>query len=179
MRGKTFTVQELANADKTFSEALDEAMSRRATEVMLNEPAENNDDEDSVGAGGERDDLSPGQLKTQRLLLGEFPTDAGMHKYGDKMADWVLDKFLLPESRLFPCQRVGFKPKWHQIVGGAEAVDRAFTGDNTRGDPTLLADQVGMGKTSQVLLIWQFLCQLRILQQKEGGPWPSVLGEYS
>lgn len=53
-------------------------------------------------------------------------------------------------------ERLPLRPRWHQLVGVFGALKRAFS-----GQPLLLADEVGLGKTAQVMAIVALLTHYR------------------
>jgi hypothetical protein len=66
-------------------------------------------------------------------------------------------------------------PKWHQLVGTAVMLERMFTDrPGVCGDPSLLCDDVGLGKTLQVLGTISMLVHI-IELQKQGLPLPPLL----
>lgn len=62
------------------------------------------------------------------------------------------------------------RPFWHQLVGVAAMLDRAFA-----GKPVLLLDEVGVGKTMQVIGFISMITMFRDLQ-KEGKGLPGAYG---
>jgi hypothetical protein len=66
-------------------------------------------------------------------------------------------------------------PKWHQLVGTAVMLERMFT-DRPRicGDPSMLCDDVGLGKTLQIIGTISMLVHI-IELQKQGRPLPPLL----
>ena len=67
--------------------------------------------------------------------------------------------------------------RWHQWVAVIEMVRRTFTDKlGEPGDPTLLADQVGLGKTITVILYIQVLWHLQELQRNNHN-WPEVTND--
>ncbi|KAG8762379.1 hypothetical protein FRC12_009068 [Ceratobasidium sp. 428] len=76
----------------------------------------------------------------------------------------------------------GKKASWQQLVAAAEIIDRAMVEDGKPcGNSTLLADDVGMGKTGTAILVIQLLWHLIALQNPPEGeekkPWPKMLGK--
>jgi hypothetical protein len=70
-------------------------------------------------------------------------------------------------------------PKWHQLVGTAAMIEGMFT--NAVGQPprpTLLCDDVGLGKTAQIIGTISMLVHLIELQTKQK-PMPPLLASES
>jgi hypothetical protein len=64
---------------------------------------------------------------------------------------------------------------WHQLCGIAAIVDRVWTGEETPGvHGVLLADDVGVGKTAQVMGVIAFL-QLVFKLEEQGLPRPPII----
>ncbi|KAG8689772.1 hypothetical protein FRC11_000687 [Ceratobasidium sp. 423] len=122
-----------------------------------------------------------------------FLPDAGVGEYANRSTDRIKADLGIMDDTL-PGRPNGEdgkpppEPTWPQWVGISRMVERAFTENlGEEGDPTLLADQVGMGKTIEVIVFIQILWQLRALQQansnwpetgddEKGIKWPKVLG---
>ncbi|KAG9102129.1 hypothetical protein FS749_015712 [Ceratobasidium sp. UAMH 11750] len=127
------------------------------------------------------DALVPPPLEFNPIDLTADETDIGV----DRFKDWPTEKTWanlgLPGATQFPfaepgapprkpgeAARAKILPKWHQIVGVNAILEGAFTkdlGDCSR--PTLLCDDVGLGKTLQIIGVISMLAHLRE-QQKRG-----------
>lgn len=108
---------------------------------------------------------------------------AGLSPDAIKQALCLLGDGVLPITRRVDGQPA-ISPTWHQLVGGACFLDRSFPRPGTQGTPVMLADQVGMGKTLQVVVFLQLLIHVAALQEANSawpevreGNWPSFLGE--
>lgn len=66
---------------------------------------------------------------------------------------------------------VEFKPQWHQLVGAVGMALRRF-----RNRSTLLMDEVGVGKTMQVIMLQMILIWLRGFREKNG-TYPPLFSE--
>jgi hypothetical protein len=126
------------------------------------------------------DDEDQGQLAQGPMRgLNDFPLDAGVERWGALSADEIKAMFLipaggLPGTRLTDDGTPTHVPMWHQWVGVIEMIDRSFTSQlGVPGRPTLVADEVGMGKTAQGILFVQVLWHLKWLQ--DSNPvWPDI-----
>jgi SNF2 family DNA or RNA helicase len=66
----------------------------------------------------------------------------------------------------------GFSLRWHQLVGTVRMLERAKT-----SEPVLLMDDVGLGKTVQVLASFAMLAFYRIYYQKNK-TYPGLWGKF-
>lgn len=93
--------------------------------------------------------------------LGSVKAVPGFNTRADpsgKMDPWTPEgiRYLEnPESDAVP-----FAPQWHQLLGATGMLLRRF-----RGRSTLLMDEVGVGKTMQVIVLQMFLIYLRTYKQ--------------
>jgi hypothetical protein len=122
-------------------------------------------------------------------LLSSTFEDTGAKQWAGLTPDAVRKALCLNKDGVLPITRrvddkPAITPTWHQLVGGACFLDRSFPRRGTQGTPVMLADQVGMGKTLQVVVFLQLLMHIAELQKTnlalpEGqkGRWPSFLGE--
>ncbi|KAB5587982.1 SNF2 family amino-terminal protein [Ceratobasidium theobromae] len=115
----------------------------------------------------------------------EFSVDAGVAHLG-KMTMEDMWRQLGLRDGLLPGRAVdesgnSLRLAWHQWVSILEMVDRSFTATLGQvGRPTLLADEVGFGKTAQVIGYLQVLWHLKTLQDsnvdwpmtKKSSEWP-------
>ncbi|KAG9080964.1 hypothetical protein FRC07_014716, partial [Ceratobasidium sp. 392] len=121
-----------------------------------------------------REDLPiPAMSQTDCVIdLGEEDVDLGV----DHLKDWTIERLWaslgLPGATQFPFAEPGREslegsalpskpkicPRWHQIVGVHAILEGAFTaktGDRAR--PTMLCDDVGLGKTLQIIGVVSWL----------------------
>ncbi|KAG8702764.1 hypothetical protein FRC11_011212, partial [Ceratobasidium sp. 423] len=143
------------------------------------------------------DDENHEQLTTGPVKgLNDFPPNAGVERWAKRTITEMRDMLLIP-----PLGLPGSRPQgeddapigsylWHQYVGAIEMIDRSFSDEiGVPGRPTLVADEVGMGKTAQSILFLQMIWHLKCLQDSnpkwpeiEGGDdrikkWPAFLGK--
>jgi SNF2 family DNA or RNA helicase len=112
--------------------------------------------------------------------INAFPLDAGVAKWSKKSAAEIKEMLGIPERGLPGCRRnsdgtVLMEPMWHQWACVAEMIDRSFTEAGETGRPTLLADEVGMGKTAQSIVFIQVVWHLKTLQDTNPN-WPETDG---
>ncbi|KAG9093689.1 hypothetical protein FRC06_011413 [Ceratobasidium sp. 370] len=110
--------------------------------------------------------------------LNDFGPDAGVGHWGKVSTSEIKKMLLIPASGL-PGMRLKddgspmMEPMRHQWVALLEMVDRSFAKPGALGRPTLLADEVGMGKTALGIMFIQALWHLKALQ--DGNPkWPET-----
>jgi hypothetical protein len=70
-----------------------------------------------------------------------------------------------------PANVVPFSPRWHQLIGILRLVQRAF-----EGEPMLLMDEVGIGKSLQVIAVPVVLAYFREFYDKHSR-FPGAFGE--
>ncbi|KAG8714683.1 hypothetical protein FRC11_007533 [Ceratobasidium sp. 423] len=127
--------------------------------------------------------------------LNDFPLNAGVEHWSKVLIPEMKKMLLvleagLPGTRLEADSTPMCTPLWHQWVSVMEMVDQLFTATvGEPGKPTLVADEVGMGKTSQSILFLQILWHpkwpqdlnkdwLNIEQGEDHiRKWPMFLGE--
>ncbi|EUC56386.1 SNF2 family amino-terminal protein, partial [Rhizoctonia solani AG-3 Rhs1AP] len=121
------------------------------------------------------DQLTDGPVKG----LNDFTLDAGVRKWAKVSMSEIKKMLLIPDSGL-PGTRLetdGTPTRtglWHQYVGALEMIDRSFTAEEGEsGNPSLIADEVGMGKTAQSILFFQMLWHLKWLQDSNPN-WPNI-----
>ncbi|EUC57671.1 hypothetical protein RSOL_229640, partial [Rhizoctonia solani AG-3 Rhs1AP] len=113
-------------------------------------------------------------------LNNAFPRDMGVEKW-KKLSAEDIEKALgvpdsgLPGSALGPDGKPALKFSWSQWVAILEMADRSFTRDGQVGTPALLADEVGFGKTGQVIGFLQLLWHLKVMQDSNPA-WPNTDG---
>ncbi|KAB5587967.1 SNF2-related protein [Ceratobasidium theobromae] len=130
--------------------------------------------EDYCNALGINDDLPAPSANFSGYIadLAEGEGDIGV----DHLQDWSIEQAWeslgLPGATQFPFAEPGTvfppelgrppkpkaTPKWHQVIGVHAILERAFT--KTRGEracPTMLCDDVGLGKTLQIIGIFSIL----------------------
>jgi hypothetical protein len=127
-------------------------------------------------------DGSGEEALTESPLAGmnAFPLNAGVQRWSSKSVDEIKMMLGIPSSGLPGCAKDEngkpyCEPMWHQWASVIEMIDRSFTEDGQEGRPTLLADEVGMGKTVQVIIYLQLLWHLKTLQDSNPD-WPSTEG---
>jgi SNF2 family DNA or RNA helicase len=136
---------------------------------------------DSSGATAFNED-GEGEAFAEEPLAGlnAYPLDAGVQKWSTKSSAEIIKMLGLPESGLPGCRRnkdgsLSREPLWHQWACVAEMINRSFTESGNMGVPTLLADEVGMGKTAQSIIFIQVLWHLKTLQDTNSN-WPDTSG---
>jgi SNF2 family DNA or RNA helicase len=112
--------------------------------------------------------------------MNSFPLNAGVERWSSRSVDEIKEMLGIPASGLPGCARDAngdpvSEPMWHQWASVIEMIDRTFTMDGEDGRPTLLADEVGMGKTVQVIVYLQVLWHLKTMQDSNAN-WPSTSG---
>jgi hypothetical protein len=133
------------------------------TEVLVNFQDKTTSDSDPVG---------PIPVD---LLQGAESGDLGVDEFAQTPMIELLRLLGISNAGTLPLASEHFKMQWHQLVGIATMLKRMFTAN--LGDipyPTLLCDEVGVGKTPQILGI---ICMLVhcIELQDSGKPLPPLL----
>ncbi|KAG8719890.1 hypothetical protein FRC08_001754 [Ceratobasidium sp. 394] len=110
--------------------------------------------------------------------LNAFPLNAGVERWMSTSSVQIQEMLGIPKGGLPGANRdENGRPTmhlmWHQWASVAEMIDRTFTLEGEPGRPTLLADEVGMGKTAQVIGYLQVLWHLKALQDANT-QWPST-----
>ncbi|KAG9086419.1 hypothetical protein FS749_003661 [Ceratobasidium sp. UAMH 11750] len=110
--------------------------------------------------------------------LNAFPLNAGVERWMSTSSVQIQEMLGIPKGGLPGGNRdENGRPTmhlmWHQWASVAEMIDRTFTLEGEPGRPTLLADEVGMGKTAQVIGYLQVLWHLKTLQDANK-EWPST-----
>jgi hypothetical protein len=107
------------------------------------------------GVSAFRHDRGEDELTDEPVkAINAFLLDAGIAKWSKKSVAMIKEMLRIPEQGLPRCRRkanstVLMELMWHQWACVAEMIDRSFTKPDEMGWPTLLADEVGMGKTAQ------------------------------
>ncbi|CAE6489468.1 unnamed protein product [Rhizoctonia solani] len=133
-------------------------------------------------AAEQRNDPTDHDEPTESLPFGlnVFPQDVGVEKWR-ALSTEEIEKALgipfsgLPGSALSPDGKPALRLSWSQWVAILEMANRSFTHDGEVGTPTLLADEVGFGKTGQVIGFIQLLWHLKIMQDSNPA-WPDTAG---
>ncbi|QRW09543.1 Helicase conserved C-terminal domain [Ceratobasidium sp. AG-Ba] len=138
------------------------------------------EDDDDVKLDSDRDQAEE-QAAARAFNMG-FEPDAGVEHLRSKIYADLCKGWGLVDGKL-PGGRKERKATWHQLVAATEIVTRAFvdpSDPHAEPRPTLLADEVGLGKTGTIIVALQLLWHLIELQDLEGagGPaWPPILGK--
>lgn len=121
-------------------------------------------------------------MSTNASFIGD--TDIGVNNWATFKPRQMLEALGITQPRgdlwSFPFFRQdGDKPRWHQLVGIAELVKRAFTPSYQPGTcSNFVLDAVGLGKTCQALGVIAYLCNLVHLKANKA-KWPSHLSGFS
>ncbi|GAB1526326.1 hypothetical protein RhiTH_009493 [Rhizoctonia solani] len=135
--------------------------------------------------------LVPANEPTEAQPLGEddkpdlwsagYGVDAGVEHWGKKTLDELFDLIGVTSTNIFGRnQNLDLSGMWHQWVAVIEMVKQSFTNEiGKKGNPTLLADQVGLGKTVITVLYIQVIWHLQALHKESDWhkKWPKVLGD--
>jgi hypothetical protein len=84
-----------------------------------------------------------------------------------------------PSAKEGQPEKERFVPRWHQLVANAVALEKFFTA--SEGDiplPLMLCDDVGLGKTIEVLLMISSLSHIYHLQQMDKPLIPLLQGKW-
>ncbi|KAG8699862.1 hypothetical protein FRC11_013416, partial [Ceratobasidium sp. 423] len=127
------------------------------------------------------DDDDDGEQLTTGPVNGvnDFTLDAGVERWAKVSIAEIKKMLLIPDSglpgtRLKADGTASITPLWHQWVAAMEMIDRSFTTTlGESGTPTLVADEVGMGKTVQSILYLQIIWHLKWLQDSNPS-WPGI-----
>jgi SNF2 family DNA or RNA helicase len=92
-------------------------------------------------------------------MFNEFVADAGLER-DPHLNDDVLRTKTDEELREFSMIRT--RPRWHQYVGLVAMVKRFFDGQNV-----ILADDVGVGKTLQCMMVMAYLRHLKVMKAEK------------
>ena len=68
--------------------------------------------------------------------------------------------------------------KWHQLCGVASMVDKMFVQDGGVATNVLLADDVGLGKSAQIMAFIAFLVIVWYSEKDSDNPRPPIVGGY-
>ncbi|QRV83736.1 Helicase conserved C-terminal domain [Ceratobasidium sp. AG-Ba] len=107
-----------------------------------------------------------------RVELLEGSGDIGMENYDGKSDLEIWANLGLPGATQFPFAHPGdenrkpVRPMRHQLAGTASILSRVFTRPSESAAPTLLCDDVGLGKTYQILAAMKMIAHWRELQEK-------------
>ncbi|QRW14226.1 SNF2 family amino-terminal protein [Ceratobasidium sp. AG-Ba] len=107
-----------------------------------------------------------------RVELLEGSGDIGMENYDGKSDLEIWANLGLPGATQFPLAHPGdenrkpVQPMRHQLAGTALILSRVFTRPSESAAPTLLCDDVGLGKTYQILAAMKMIAHWRELQEK-------------
>ncbi|CAE6491806.1 unnamed protein product [Rhizoctonia solani] len=136
----------------------------------------------SPSSAEQRNDPSDNDELTDNPLAGlnAFPQDAGVDKWKTLSVEDIETSLGVPASglpgaALGPDGTPALRPSWSQWVAILEMANRSFTKDGELGTPTLLADEVGFGKTGEVIGYIQLLWHLKIMQDSNP-TWPNTDG---
>ncbi|KAG8782049.1 hypothetical protein FRC12_021264 [Ceratobasidium sp. 428] len=117
---------------------------------------------------------------TMEVNLLEGCGDIGVDEFAGTSEEELLRLLGISlEIKKLPFLSESFSTRWHQLVGIAKMLKRMFTANlDEQPLPTLLCDDVGLGKTAQIV---GTLCMLVhfIRLQDEGKPLPPLLTEAS
>ncbi|QRV85656.1 Helicase conserved C-terminal domain [Ceratobasidium sp. AG-Ba] len=118
--------------------------------------------------------VEPGPAQNRFNLLEDYG-DVGMKDYAGRSVGEMFADLGLPGATYFPFGTSGSnleKPismMPHQVAGASAILKRAFTGDqDSPALPTFLCNDVGLGKTAQLLGVIQMIAHMR--QQQEYHP---------
>ncbi|QRV78910.1 ATP-dependent DNA helicase [Ceratobasidium sp. AG-Ba] len=118
--------------------------------------------------------VEPGPARNRFDLLEDYG-DLGMKDYAGRSVGEMFADLGLPGATYFPFGTSGSNPEKpismmpHQVAGTSAILKRAFTGDqDSPALPTFLCDDVGLGKTAQLLGVIQMIAHMR--QQQEYHP---------
>ncbi|KAG8736724.1 hypothetical protein FRC10_009033, partial [Ceratobasidium sp. 414] len=113
-------------------------------------------------------------------LLDGDDEDVGMEELRDMSTEQLWASLGLPGATQFPFAKqggaggAGPRPKWHQIAGSLAILKGAFTaGLGQPARPTMLCDDVGLGKTLQIIGAISLIAHMR--EQQEQRPDKSLL----
>lgn len=109
------------------------------------------------------------------LLQGLENTDLGVDEFRGMSTDDLFRILGLGAIKQLPLVSDNMQIKWHQLVGIASMLKAMFS--ETKGAPsrpTMLCDDVGLGKTVQVIGLLAMLVNLIQLQER-GHPLPPLL----
>lgn len=105
------------------------------------------------------------------LLSGD--DDIGMARFGAMTTEELWAKLGLPGAANFPFAALGDDtrpatvPRWHQIIGALVIISHAFTEEEGEPAlPTLICDDVGLGKTLQIVVAVCMITHLREQQEQ-------------
>ena len=114
-------------------------------------------------------------------LLGEtLGSDIGVAEYANTPLDEMFRLFGLTATRKIPFTSDELKVQWHQMVAIAIQIKAMFTkklGEHPR--PTLLCDEVGLGKTAELIGTLCILVHLIELQQRQLPLIPLLTGMFT
>ncbi|KAG9088422.1 hypothetical protein FRC06_002038 [Ceratobasidium sp. 370] len=145
-------------------------------------------------AGVEHDGVDEDGFTDRPLpAMNVFPINAGVERWLSTSSAEMQQMLGLPNTGLPGANRDENGPlvmhlMWHQWASVIEMIDRTFTLEGEPGRPMLLADEVGMGKTAQIIAYVQVIWHLKTMQDSNdqwpnttatGGivMWPAFLGE--
>lgn len=102
-------------------------------------------------------------------------SDSGVTRWATKTLEEIYDLVGVENGHIIGRPELFEKAAmWHQWVAVIEMVKRTFTNElGKKGTPTLLADQVGLGKTITTILYLQVIWHLQVLQTTNPN-WPEV-----
>lgn len=110
-----------------------------------------------------------------RVALLEGDDDLGMDRFRGMKTEELWARLGLPGATNFPFAALGdgttpaIVPKWHQIVGASVILSNAFTAEaGMPALPTLICDDVGLGKTLQIVEAACMIVHMR--EQQENHP---------
>ena len=114
--------------------------------------------------------------------------DIGMEIYSNMTHDELMAALSLGGAKSLPFGNVAgpeskpISPFWHQVAGICAILANAFTRrQGVSGNPTMLCDEVGLGKTIQILGVIQMIAhmhhQQESTQSKKLTPLPLAIGE--
>lgn len=141
----------------------------------------------------EQDVTSDGLSEGPLAGINAFPLHPGLQRTAKMSTADIKKMLLVPEAGLPGSRRssdgsVSMEAMWHQWTGAAEMLNGTFVERGGVGRPSVVADEVGMGKTAQGILYIQLMWHLKSLQDSNPNwpnteptdgiaKWPAFLGE--
>ncbi|KAG8737755.1 hypothetical protein FRC10_007832 [Ceratobasidium sp. 414] len=139
-------------------------------------------DEDAIAEITYRlEEVSTAPEVALNLVEGVADEDLGVAEFTNLPSQEVLGLLGLAQAKRLPFASDSMEMKWHQLVGVAAMIKAMFTSTLAMPPrPTLLCDDVGLGKTVQIIGIVSMLVHLIEVEQPSKAqtgntPWPPLI----